>query len=289
MKNVSLYCLLLLIFFSCSQRKNKEEIARLLGEWQGKEILFPDNIIFTRYLTDTLDYQLPQSEYKMLIYVDSSGCTSCKLQLSRWKELKAYADSVTNFEIPFIFFIHSKDYAEILYLLRVSEYDSPVCIDINDELNKLNHFPSNSHFQTFLLNSENKVVMIGNPVHNVAIKQLFLKIINGEKNTANNDEMKTTASIDISNIDMGVFKKSETKKAIFSIKNTGDKPLIIADVATSCTCAEIKYEKQPAAPGSYLQLFVEMTPKDTGFFSETITVKCNAKGHLKLTIRGKTI
>ena len=50
---------------------------------------------FTRYLTDTTNFQIPQSEYKVLVYVDSIGCTSCKLQLHKWKELIEYTDSAT--------------------------------------------------------------------------------------------------------------------------------------------------------------------------------------------------
>lgn len=90
MKTLNLIILVLLpIFFSCKneQKEKEKQIAQLVSEWQGKQIVFPENSIFTRYLTDTTDYQIPQSEYKVLIYVDSIGCTSCKLQLHKWKEL----------------------------------------------------------------------------------------------------------------------------------------------------------------------------------------------------------
>lgn len=82
MKVLNLIILLLLpIFFSCTnEQKGKEkQIAQLVKEWQGKEI---DNLIFTRYLTDTADFRIPQSEYKVVVYVDSIGCTSCKLQFA---------------------------------------------------------------------------------------------------------------------------------------------------------------------------------------------------------------
>lgn len=64
---------------SCSRSDNRKEIERLVTEWQGKEIIFPDDIIFTRYISDTVDYRIPDSEYKVLVYVDPLGCTSCKL------------------------------------------------------------------------------------------------------------------------------------------------------------------------------------------------------------------
>lgn len=69
--------------YSCNNVKKEKEkqIAQFVNEWQGKEIYFPKNLIFTRYLTDTIDFYVPESEYKILVYVDSIGCTSCKLQL----------------------------------------------------------------------------------------------------------------------------------------------------------------------------------------------------------------
>ena len=130
------------IFFlvaSCKENK-KEEVARLVQEWQGKEIIFPKKITFTRFITDTVDYQIPQSDYKVLIYVDSMGCTSCKLQLPKWKELIAYTDSATGGYIPFLFFFQSKDDKELRYILKRDNFNRPICLDRNNELDKLNRF-----------------------------------------------------------------------------------------------------------------------------------------------------
>ncbi|GHU83897.1 hypothetical protein FACS189415_7270 [Bacteroidia bacterium] len=178
MKNTTLI-LLSLFLVSChsADKKKKEEITRLVTEWQGKEIVFPKDIIFTRFATDTVDYQVSESEYKVLIYVDSVGCTSCKLQLLKWKELIAYTDSLTNGSVPFLFFFHPKDIRELRYLFKIDEFDLPICIDTEDELIRLNRFPVNMTFQTFLLNRDNEVVVIGNPIHNLSVKDLYLKQI----------------------------------------------------------------------------------------------------------------
>ena len=283
------YCLLsLLILFSCQGDKKKENIARLVTEWQGKKVVFPKDMVFTQYSTDTVDYQIPESEYKVLIYVDSLGCTSCKLQLLRWKELITYTDSVTDGNVPFLFFFHPKDYREIRQLLKMDDFAIPVCIDFEDELNKLNHFPSDNTFQTFLLDKENRVAAIGNPIHNLAVKDLYLKLIMGQRNAAS-AQSRTNATVDDTNIDLGAFKKQETKQALFLIRNIGNSPLVIADVSVSCGCAAVKFDKHPAAPGEALKVIVDMTPKDSGFFSETITVKTNTKEYIKLTIRGQAL
>lgn len=277
MKTVLLYILLITAFFSCDneQKEKEKQILQLVNEWQGKQIVFPENAVFTRYLTDTTDYQIPQSEYKVLIYVDSIGCTSCKLQLHKWKELIEYTDSVTQNKVPFLFFFHPKDAKEICYLLKRDGFDRPICIDLDDRLNKLNKFPADMTFQTFLLDKNNKVAVLGNPVHNTAVKDLYLKQITG-KDTPNKNIPKTIAEASQTDIDFGTFDKSETKETTIEVKNTGNSPLVIVDVSTTCGCTAATYDKHPAKPGESLQVKIKMTPKDTGFFDEVVTIKYNS-------------
>ena len=293
MKTLNLIILVLLpIFFSCkNEHKEKEKhISQLVNEWQGKQILFPENAIFTRYLTDTTDYQIPQSDYKILVYVDSIGYTSCKLQLPKWKELIEYTDSMTQREVPFLFFFHPKDNKEIRYLLKRESFNLPVCIDREDLLNKLNKFPADMTFQTFLLDKNNKVAVLGNPVHNTAIKDLYLKQITGKESSTKN-MLKTTAEATQTEIDFGTFNKSEIKETTIEVKNTGDNPLVIVDVSTTCGCTAATYDKRPAKPGESLQVGIKMTPKDTGFFDEVVTIKYNSmnnqpiKGRIKGNVR----
>lgn len=290
MKTLNLIILVLLpIFFSCkSEQKEKEkQIMELVNEWQEKEIKFPDNLIFTRYLTDTTDFQIPQSEYKVLVYVDSTGCTSCKLQLHKWKELIEYADSETQGKVPFLFFFHPKDTKEIRYLLKRNGFDRPVYIDLDDRLNKLNKFPADMTFQTFLLDKNNKIVALGNPVHNTAVKDLYLKQITGKDNP-NKNMPKTIAEATPLEIDFGTFDKSEIKEATIEVKNTGDSPLVIVDVSTTCGCTAATYDKRPAKPGEILRVGIKMTPKDTGFFDEVVTIKYNSINNqpVKVEIKG---
>ncbi|WP_106827780.1 DUF1573 domain-containing protein [Parabacteroides pacaensis] len=278
--------LLFLVLFSCKNEHAEKQPAQLIKEWQGKQILFPENPVFTRYLTDTTDFRIPQSEYKVLIYVDPSGCISCKLQLHKWKELIEYTDSVTGGKVPFLFFFYPKDRIEIRYLLKSYEMDRPVCIDLDDRLNKLNHFPADMSFQTFLLDKNNKVIIVGNPIHDIAIKDLYLKLLTGKESPTKNI-LTTTAKAMQTEIDLGTFKKSDTKGANIEIKNTGSSPLVIMDINTTCGCTAATYDKLPAKPGESLWVGIKVTPKATGFFDEVVTIRCNTIQPVKVKIRGQ--
>lgn len=286
MRHLTLLVIITTLLFTISCKENrKDKISRLVVEWQEKEIIFPKNTIFTKYVNDTVDYQIPTSDYKVLIYVDSAGCTSCKLQLDKWKKFIAYSESIAGDKVSYIFFFHPKDYKEIRYLLKRDTFNRPICIDKYDQLKKLNKFPDDIHFNTFLLDKNNKVVIIGNPIHNLAIKDLYIK----ELTKHSHSEQKTTVSIDKTTVDFGIIKKSDIKKAIFTLKNTGNYPLVILDTSTTCGCVSPSFDKRPASIGDSLHITIEIRPKESGQFKETVTVKCNTEHFLKLNIKGQVI
>ena len=70
MKQMMKYSILLLLFFlfSCSDIK-KENIASILKEWEHKEILFPNNSVFSIQGKDTVAYPMG-GKYKVFSYVD---------------------------------------------------------------------------------------------------------------------------------------------------------------------------------------------------------------------------
>ena len=59
MRPLDLTILLLTIFLSACQDKQKEIITLLVKEWQGKQILFPENMVFTRFASDTTNFRNP--------------------------------------------------------------------------------------------------------------------------------------------------------------------------------------------------------------------------------------
>ena len=45
-------------------------------------------------------------------------------------------------------------------------------------INKINNFPEQIEYQTFLLNQDNRVLIIGNPIKNEKLWNLYLRTIN---------------------------------------------------------------------------------------------------------------
>jgi hypothetical protein len=168
--------------FACKSKNNKD-ISDFISSWQNKEILFPENLVFTHYAEDTVEYKIPDDEYKIIVYVNPSDCTGCTLQLAAWKYFLTYIDSAFNRNIPCLFFANPPQILDLIILLERGEWETPVCVDNNNEFAILNKIPVNPSFQTFLLNEQNRVVVIGNPIQNVEIAKLYIKQITEKDNT----------------------------------------------------------------------------------------------------------
>lgn len=279
---------LLFFLFSCGNQK-KENIEILLQTWSGKEILFPANSIFTVKGKDTVDFSI-SGKFKILTYVDSIGCVSCKLQLGKWKEFMEEINSMETTPIQFLFFFSPEKRRDFWGTLRSENFTYPICIDDKNQLNELNHFPLNdAAFHTFLLDKDNKVLAIGNPIHNPKVKELYQKIIKGEKIERGDESkvIKTKVNINNMSVSLDSFDWQEEQKAIFVLKNVGDKPLVIQDVATSCGCTTVAYSKEPALPGKEIDLEVVYKAEHPEHFDKTITVYCNTENSpLVLKISG---
>ena len=273
---------------SCEESR-EEAIFRLVNEWNGKEVKFPSRSVFTIQGKDTVDFEFASADYKVVVYIDSVGCTSCKLQLPRWKELMAEVDSLTGGSIPFLFYFHPKDVKELRYLTRRDGFTYPVCFDGEDELNRLNRFPADMLFQTFLLDKDNKVVAMGSPVLNPNIKDLYLGIIKGEKEAGQVGNV-TSVSVDQTVMDFGSFPQSEKQEKSFVLTNTGKGLLVIQDIVTSCGCTKVEYSKEPVRPGGALEVKVIYEAEQAAQFMKKVTVYCNTKDSpLRLTVKGNAI
>ena len=281
------YCLFILLAYLCSCQESPEEIAlRLVNEWNGKEIKFPSRSVFTIQGKDTVEVEFGNADYKVVTYIDSVGCTSCKLLLPRWKELVTEVDSLTDGKVPFLFYFHPKDMKELRYLTRRDGFTYPVCFDKEDELNRLNQFPTDMTFQTFLLDKDNKVIAIGNPVLSPQIKELYLDLVTGKRFSKSSGQT-AHVSINQTDLDFGSFPKEEKQERSFVLTNIGKGLLVIQDIVTSCGCTKVEYSKEPVRPGGTLEVKVIYEAEKAEHFNKTVTVYCNTEDSpLRLTVKG---
>jgi hypothetical protein len=191
--------------------------------------------------------------------------------LSQWKQLVEESDSLFKEKLGFLFFFQPKDKKEMEFLFVRDQFDHPVFVDINNAIDHLNQFPQKPEYQCFLLDRDNKVLMIGNPMANPKIWELYKAQISGEKKATN--ELLTSIKTDKTAFDFGSIRKGSKNNVVFTIENTGTHPLIINRVAASCGCTNVEWNKQPVELGQTAKVKAEMTPEETGYFNKTIDCK----------------
>lgn len=175
--------LLTMCLSSCKNNKQRDDAVKIIKEWTGKEIRYPENLYCTSMGRDTTCIDLHNDNYKIVLYVDSLGCTSCRLKLTEWKKIIKESDSTFSRKPEFVFFFQPKkrDEKELQFIFKQNEFRHPVFIDKANEIGKLNNFPSGSEYQCFLLDKNNKVLIVGNPSLNPGIWTLFKKTITEKK------------------------------------------------------------------------------------------------------------
>lgn len=284
MKKTYLITVFFLLLFSSCQDKGKVKIANLVAEWQGKEILFPERMTYSRFLKDTVDFKI-QGKLKVLVYVDSIGCTSCKLQLSKWKSFISQIDTLTESYIPFIFVFQPQNSEDLKTVFKREHFGYPVCIDSEGEFSKLNRFPNDITFQTFLLDENNRVKVIGNPIHNLSVQELYLKEIG--KNVHLEKEPFTSLESSLTEYDFGIVENGTTKRLTISVKNTGSDIFKLKGFTTSCDCTEASCTWKELQPNETGTIIISYKAEETGDFYRTVDIYGNIKGALTLSFIGK--
>lgn len=273
-----------IVFVGCNDG-NRKSIARTVEQWQGRAVQMPEGAVFTVQARDTVAIDVYAPTHKVLVYVDSTGCTSCRLQLHEWKKFIAEVDSATGGRVPFLFFLSPKSVKEARYITRRDDFTYPICVDMQNRLDSLNRFPEQDMFHTFLLDGDNRVAVIGNPIHNRAVRDLYMKTLTGRETEKS---AYTVVEVPVNSLELGTLSVGEEKTVSFTLRNKGDRPLIILDVVTSCGCTAAKFEKAPIKSGKETAITVTYTAEEVGMFNKSITVYANTDDSpIKLRIKGE--
>ena len=98
-------------------------------------------------------------------------------------------------------------------------------------------------------------------------------------------------NFEIETIDYGEISKGSDGVRTFIFENTGDAPLKIQGVRSSCGCTIPKKPEVPIAPGDKGEITVRYDTNRVGVFRKTITVSTNvsSKAIIALKIKGNVL
>ncbi|MBW8685222.1 hypothetical protein [Chitinophaga rhizophila] len=178
--NVNLLCLLILAattYCACKSHANTQEPEDVVTAWIGKTISFPPSALCQELGEIVPCKSSADKKYKILVYTDSIGCVSCNLRIDEWKRFERELDSSIAQHVDFQFYFFPKKNSNLADLFKRENFRKVVHIDQEDTLNKLNDLPKDMQYQCFLLDQNDKVLLVGNPTLNTSIWDLYVKTI----------------------------------------------------------------------------------------------------------------
>ena len=113
---------------------------------------------------------------------------------------------------------------------------------------------------------------------------LFIGLISFSINAQAKIEFKSDT------IDYGTIEKGSNGVRVFEFTNTGDAPLIVSKVTSSCGCTVPNWSKDPILPGTDGKIEVKYDTNRVNPIRKTITVISNAETPtVALKIKGEVV
>ena len=173
-KNALLILSFALILGSCRDRA--EEVQEKVLMMKSVPIHLPLDEM-SCWINDSILTNRPREEspIKLVVYIDSPTCTECTMNsLYSWYDYTNLEKK--NKDILSIYFIISSEQEErvIASYFRYTGLNHPIYID-KDNIFKTSNpsVPEEEVYHTFLLNQDDSVILVGNPLKNTQIKNLY--------------------------------------------------------------------------------------------------------------------
>ena len=164
-----------LLFFGC--KSEKEQVRDKIEEMKSRPIeLCLDKMECRRNPLSKLN-----KKYTIVVYVDSAECSSCALSKLRfWNPLIAEAKK-KQLDIDYVFILapKKKDMEDVNVELEITDLQSSIYVDTAFAFKKNNKdLPKENKYHSFLLNTEGKVILIGSPIANKKVMDIYKNIVN---------------------------------------------------------------------------------------------------------------
>lgn len=161
---------------------------------------------------DTIQFDAMLNDFNILVYVDSAGCTECRMRMPAWNAFMTRLNSGDS-RIGLIFLVNGVDVRTVSEMAEKHGFTYPILA-----YKKCQYaFPENRKYQTFLLGSSNTVLALGDPIENESIAKLYYRIIGEEVGSIPEDSNITVSA---SRISLGVVRPEEEKSAGLWLQTT---------------------------------------------------------------------
>lgn len=138
-----------------------------------------DSMIKIEHSTNSITNSI-NAEYSFIVFTDSNQCSDCTLAKMRdWNTLLEL-ETLSKGKVQFIYIIEPrrKEEHSVIQSAKRIDLNHSLYIDINHCFKQANRFiPNEAMYHTFLLDENNRIILVGNPLQNKKIGEIALHII----------------------------------------------------------------------------------------------------------------
>lgn len=171
---------------SCTNRI--DELYKELNDLYSNTIEIPYSDMDAVVIDSIISPQ--NANFKILVYLDSLECTSCNANHHQEWELMIKECKEIEPSIALTFVIEKRNISDnVMREYKRSCFDKSVFHDKKGEFRRKNAFlPSSNMMHVLLLDKNNKVLLVGNPLKNFKIKELYFNYIKIAAQNANSED-----------------------------------------------------------------------------------------------------
>lgn len=187
-KFVKLASTCVLFLLGCTNSSHIDEFVQTLV---SRPIKIPYEQLDMRPCSHFSDTIFSDKSLRIINYIDSLDCQSCKM-LGYVRYEKLYGTDKRFSDVEFVYIINTTvESEEFLYeTLCNSRVEGVVFFDTCQAFILANpQIPKNPLFHTFVLNDKDSVLLVGDPFKSEKMEQLFLKVIDNEKQRRANEDI----------------------------------------------------------------------------------------------------
>lgn len=159
---------LLVGLVACSSAVKESREAKIVKELTGKELVYTENLLADAPKDDQSSRDVFQQKTSKIVTIVNYDCGPCRVSINKWKEY------LKGKNIAFILIVRGGD-EEFYNDIRSKESSGfrYIYYDRDNVFELTNKIPQDTRLRTFLINRENRIRIIGNPLFNKAIAKLY--------------------------------------------------------------------------------------------------------------------
>lgn len=216
-----------------------------------------------------------------LFYLDLDGCFFCAANLGGIE--KFIASIKEKFDVNCFVIIGSKpEFANTI--IAQTRFPYKVFIDERNSFSKCNNIEFYDYKKNcYLIDNENKILWQGNPIRSRKDKKDVISFLS--------DLLSVELQDIISNetIDLGTFNWQIAQSTTFSIHNTGNEPMLIDTLYTSCECTTAEIDKYSIEPTDSAIVSATIKAEKPAQFMREVYVGVRGKEQIVLSIEGEAV